>query len=108
VSVNLQQTTTSLSVIEDRLDSLIVSSGAVLVDQSIRSGQSLGNRGTSTPALSGAKQPLSVNEMITELHRCLVLGESPLSVFNYSIQGASSQEKSQVVSQDSCCVASGT
>jgi hypothetical protein len=43
--------------------------------------------------------------MIAELHRCLVLGESPTSMFNCSIQGASCEEKSQVVSQDNCCVA---
>ncbi|KAK4118305.1 hypothetical protein N657DRAFT_606433 [Parathielavia appendiculata] len=115
VSVNLQQTTSSLSAMEARLNS-------VAFPQTFR----LGNNGiqdpkvapldqrddplpdtpirSTTASLRPSQRPtVSVNQMIMELHRCLVLGEPPASTFDSSLRNTSRDEKAYVVSSLGCC-----
>jgi hypothetical protein len=110
MTANLQQTTTSLSVIEGRLDSLAspkMSHPSNRIqgprpvfghDLASEESQSVALSGRmSTPLLPRQKHTLTVNQMVTELHRCLVLGVSPTSIASSSFQNTSNDETARVV-----------
>ena len=112
VSVTLQQTTTSVADLQSQLcavNSSLRDIGSTLNKTSgcLSSSVEVGIAGPTKDDLgSSAKlqlgqshtQPLSVSQMVAELHRCLVLGESPTRAVNSSFQNATGREKGQMVS----------
>ena len=112
VSVTLQQTTTSVAGLQSQL--CAVNSSLRDIDSTLNKNTA---RSSSCAELSvvvptkdsldssaslqlgqSQTQPLSVNQMVAELHRCLILGESPTGAVNSSFQNAAGREKAQVVS----------
>ena len=112
VSITLQQTTTSVAGLQSQL--CAVNSSLRDIDSTLNKNTA---RSSSCPELSvvvptkdsldssaslqlgqSQTQPLSVNQMVAELHRCLILGESPTGAVNSSFQNAAGREKAQVVS----------
>ena len=112
VSVTLQQTTTSVADLKSQL--CAVNSSLRDIDSTLAKNSAplppsteLGVTGPIKDCLDSSAnlqldpsqtQPLSVNQMVAELHRCLVLGEPPIRAVNSSFQNAEGREKTRVVS----------
>lgn len=53
-------------------------------------------------ALSAPEQALTVNDMIMEIHKCLVLGQPQTARVNAGFQSSSRTDQSRIVSTVSC------
>ncbi len=101
----VQQTTTSVFDLQHQLSAVNSSLQEMRsnLSRGIRSppSPSSPNTGTAEPELEvkgqQQSQPLSVTQMVTEIHRCLVLGESPTNAVRSSFQSAATEDRAQVV-----------
>ncbi len=112
VSVTLQQTTTSVADLKSQLCGVNSSLRDIHSNLATNSAPFPPSTGLAIagPTKNGLDSsanlqlgqsetpPLSINQMVAEIHRCLVLGESPTRAVNSSFQNAEGREKTRVVS----------